>query len=123
MVEKVELNDHRKNILELFQKIVYYDFPNKWNELVDILKQLLSSQSIKIIVATFYCFNHIFKNYQYSIDEDREPIDGLLCTFGEKFIQCLENAVISTCDKSKYNNFDFSISQDTAIVMTLLTKI
>lgn len=68
----------RAQLIPTLQKILAYDFPQKWPNFLDITIQLLNTGDIQSVFAGVQCLLAICKIYRFKSNESRADFDKIV---------------------------------------------
>ena len=68
----------RSQLIPVLQKILHYDFPDKWPGFMDITLQLLNTNDAPSIYAGLQCLLAICRVYRYKAGEKRENFEKII---------------------------------------------
>lgn len=68
----------RVQLIPTLQKILAYDFPQKWPDFLDITLQLLNSGEVASVFAGVQCLLAICKIYRFKSGENRADFDKIV---------------------------------------------
>ncbi|KAK9371093.1 armadillo-type protein [Lipomyces kononenkoae] len=68
----------RHHLISVLNKVIAYDYPEKWPEFLDHTLQLLHSQDVQHVYAGLVCLNEITKTYRWRNHEIRISLDRVL---------------------------------------------
>lgn len=68
----------RQQLIPILQKILHYDFPEKWPNFMDITLQLLNTQDVNSIFAGLQCLLAICRVYRFKAGENRTDFDKIV---------------------------------------------
>ncbi|KAK9477553.1 armadillo-type protein [Lipomyces japonicus] len=68
----------RTHLISILQRIIIYDFPERWPNFLDITIQLLQSNDVQHVYAGAICLNEIAKSYKWRHSDTRRPLDRVI---------------------------------------------
>ncbi len=68
----------RSQLIPILQKILHYDFPDKWPDFMDITLQLLNTNDANSVFAGLQCLLAICRVYRFKAGEDRGDFDKIV---------------------------------------------
>jgi importin-7 len=68
----------RQQLVPLIQKILHYDFPDKWPNFMDITLQLMNTNDANSVFAGLQCLLAICKVYRFKANETRADFDKIV---------------------------------------------
>jgi importin-7 len=68
----------RQQLIPVLQKILHYDFPEKWPSFMDITLQLLNTNDAASIFAGLQCLLAICRVYRFKSGENRADFDKIV---------------------------------------------
>ncbi|KAI9861983.1 MAG: hypothetical protein M1813_005054 [Trichoglossum hirsutum] len=68
----------RQQLVPLLQKILHYDFPEKWPNFMDITLQLLNTNDANSVFAGLHCLLAICRVYRFKAGENRSDFDKII---------------------------------------------
>jgi hypothetical protein len=68
----------RAQLIPILQKILNYDFPNKWPNFMDITLQLLTTNDANSVFSGLQCLLGICKVYRYKAGENRTDFEKIV---------------------------------------------
>lgn len=68
----------RQQLVPILQKILQYDFPEKWPSIVDITLQLLNTNDAASIFAGLQCLLAICRVFRFKSGENRADFDKIV---------------------------------------------
>ncbi len=68
----------RSQLIPILQKILHYDFPEKWPNFLDITVQLLNTNDVNSIFAGLQCLLAICRVYRFKSSENRGDFDKIV---------------------------------------------
>ncbi|KAI9871437.1 MAG: hypothetical protein M1830_002913 [Pleopsidium flavum] len=68
----------RSQLIPILQKILHYDFPDKWADFMDITLQLLNTNNANSVFAGLQCLLAICRVYRFKAGEDRGDFDKIV---------------------------------------------
>ncbi|KAI9769954.1 MAG: hypothetical protein M1840_003664 [Geoglossum simile] len=68
----------RQQLVPLLQKILHYDFPERWPNFMDITLQLLNTNDANSVFAGLHCLLAICRVYRFKAGEDRSDFDKII---------------------------------------------
>ncbi|KAI9820323.1 MAG: hypothetical protein M1827_005945 [Pycnora praestabilis] len=68
----------RSQLIPILQKILHYDFPEKWPNFMDITIQLLNASDANSVFAGLHCLLAICRVYRFKAGENRGDFDRIV---------------------------------------------
>jgi hypothetical protein len=68
----------RSQLVPILQKILQYDFPNKWPNFMNITTQLLNTNDADSVYAGLQCVSAICRTYRFKAGENREDFNNIV---------------------------------------------
>jgi importin-7 len=68
----------RQQLVPLLQKILHYDFPERWPNFMDITLQLLNTNDANSVFAGLHCLLAICRVYRFKAGENRSDFDKII---------------------------------------------
>lgn len=68
----------RTQLVPILQKILQYDFPNKWPNFMEITTQLLNTNDANSVYAGLQCMLAISRTYRFKAGESREDFNKIV---------------------------------------------
>ena len=68
----------RAQLIPTLQKILSYDFPEKWPDFVDLIMQLLNAGDANSVFAGLQCLLALCRVYRFKAGEPRENFDKIV---------------------------------------------
>ncbi|KAK9463087.1 armadillo-type protein [Lipomyces oligophaga] len=68
----------QQHLISILNKVVSYDYPEKWPEFLDLMIQLLHSQEAQHIHTGLICLAEITKAYKWRNKEGRDPLNRII---------------------------------------------
>ncbi len=68
----------RTQLIPILQKILQYDFPDKWPDFIDITIQLLNTNDANSVFAGLQCLLAICRVYRFKSDEERGDFNKIV---------------------------------------------
>ena len=68
----------RANLIPVLQKILQYDFPEKWPDFLDITLRLLGTNEVDQVFAGLQCVLAICRTYRFKAGENREEFNRIV---------------------------------------------
>ncbi|CZT48324.1 related to importin beta homolog Kap119p [Rhynchosporium secalis] len=88
----------RQQLVPVLQKILHYDFPEKWPSFVDITHQLLNTNDATSIFAGLQCLLAICRVYRFKSGENRADFDKVIALTFPRLLEIGKGLVNETSE-------------------------
>ena len=90
----------RQQLVPVLQKILHYDFPEKWPEFMNITLQLLNTNEAPSIFAGLQCLLAICRVFRFKSGETRADFDKIIEATFPRLLEISTNLVNETSDEA-----------------------
>lgn len=90
----------RQQLVPVLQKVLHYDFPEKWPAFINITVQLLNANDVSSVFAGLQCLLAICRVYRFKSGENRADFDKIVEATFPRLLTIGQGLVNETSDEA-----------------------